>query len=56
MDHSLVVVKGLVYLNEATSYAVQRHPRWTDLTKRGLLEKEMTTHSTILSRRIPWTV
>ena len=56
MDHSLVLVKGLVYLNEATSYVVQHHPRWTDLTKHGLLEKEMATHSTILAQRIPWTV
>ena len=56
MDHSLVLVRGLAYLNEATSYVVQHHPRWTNLTKHGLLEKEMATHSTILAWRIPWTV
>ena len=27
MDHSLVVVKGLTYLNEAMSHAMQGHPR-----------------------------
>ena len=26
-DHSLVVARGLALLNEATSYAVQGHPR-----------------------------
>ena len=28
MDHSLVVAKGLVELNEAMSHAVQGHPKW----------------------------
>ena len=28
-DHSLVVARGLALLNEATSYAVQGHPRQT---------------------------
>ena len=30
MDHSLVVAKGLVELNEAMSHAVQGHPRQMD--------------------------
>ena len=29
MDHNLVVVKGLIELNEAMSHAMQGYPRWT---------------------------
>ena len=29
MDHNLVMVKGLIELNEAMSHAMQGYPRWT---------------------------
>ena len=33
MDHSLVMVKVLVKLNEAMSHAKQDHPNWVDILK-----------------------
>ena len=58
MDHSPVVVKGLVQLYEAMSHAVQGHPRCTDHRDElcGLPEKETATHTSVLATRTPWTV
>ena len=55
-DHCLMVVKGLVYLNEAMSHAVQGHPRQRGyqrvLTKCDPLEEGMVNHPSVLAMRI----
>ena len=61
MDHSLVLVKGLVQSSEAMSHVVQGQLRWTGhskevLTKCGLLEERMANHSSIIAARTPWTI
>ena len=60
MDHSLVVVKGLVQLNEAMSHAVQGHPRWMGHSGafwQNMVHHEgMANHSSTLATRTSWTV
>ena len=55
------MVKGLAYLNEAMSHALQDYPKtdksqWRVLTKCGPLEEGMANYSSILDQRSPLAV
>ena len=61
MSHSLVVVKGLAWLNDAYESCHAGPPKtdrswWRVLTKRSPSEEGMANHSSILASRTPRTV